>query len=89
MHVTRCDWPMYRVIGRLSAGESHRVAAPLGVSDQGYCVCVRACMRACMRTCVCACVCACVRVCVNIDVFLTLLYYTPVTPEARCHYGFW
>ena len=28
-HVTRCDWPMYRAIGRLSAGESHRVAAPL------------------------------------------------------------
>ena len=28
-HVTRYDWPMYRAIGRLSAGESYRVAAPL------------------------------------------------------------
>ena len=29
-HVTRYDWPMYRAIGRLRAGESYRVAAPLG-----------------------------------------------------------
>ena len=27
-HVTRYDWPMYRAIGRLRAGESYRVAAP-------------------------------------------------------------
>ena len=28
-HVTRYDWPIYRAIGRLRAGESYRVAAPL------------------------------------------------------------
>ncbi len=28
-HVTRYDWSMYRAIGRLRAGESYRVAAPL------------------------------------------------------------
>ena len=28
-HVTRYDWPMYREIGRIRAGESYRVAAPL------------------------------------------------------------
>ena len=28
-HVTRYDWPMYRAIGRLRAGEPYRVAAPL------------------------------------------------------------
>ena len=31
-HVTRYDWPMYRAIGRLRAGESYRVAAPLACS---------------------------------------------------------
>ena len=28
-HVTRYDWPIYRAIDRLRAGESYRVAAPL------------------------------------------------------------
>ena len=28
-HVTRYDWPMYSAIGRLIAGETYRVAAPL------------------------------------------------------------
>ena len=28
-HVTRYDWPMYRAIGKLRAGKSHHVAAPL------------------------------------------------------------
>ena len=35
-HVTRFDWPMYRAIGRLRAGESHRVAAPYAVVTSFY-----------------------------------------------------
>ena len=35
-HVTRYDCPMHRAIGKLRAGESHRVAAPLQYNGRHY-----------------------------------------------------
>ena len=55
-HVTRYDWPMYRAIGRLRAGESYRVAAPLlfvfmnGICDLRY---ISASFGICMSHCYC------------------------------------
>ncbi len=34
-HVAGYDWPMYRAIGRLRAGESYPVAAPIDVRETG------------------------------------------------------